>query len=51
MVRVGTQSSRAPLGWRGADAGLRLATAAHAEERVTRRPARLAAPLYRLTGG
>lgn len=40
-----------PLRWLGVNAGLRLARAADLEERLTRRPSRLAVPLARLTGG
>lgn len=40
-----------PLRWLGVNAGLRLATAADVEERLTGRPARLAGVLHRLTGG
>jgi glycine/D-amino acid oxidase-like deaminating enzyme len=40
-----------PLRWLGVNAGLRLATAADVEERLTGRPSRLAGVLHRLTGG
>lgn len=40
-----------PLRWLGVTAGLRLAAAADAQERRTRRPSPLAGPLRRLTGG
>jgi glycine/D-amino acid oxidase-like deaminating enzyme len=39
-----------PLRWLGVNAGLRLASWADAEERLTRRPSVLARPLGRLTG-
>ncbi|MFZ5869011.1 MAG: NAD(P)/FAD-dependent oxidoreductase [Actinomycetota bacterium] len=39
-----------PLRWVGVNAGLRLAAWADAEERLTRRPSRLARPLAALTG-
>ncbi len=51
---VGHRSPRwepEPARWLGVNAGLRLAAAADAEERLTRRPARLGRLLDRLTGG
>ena len=50
---VGHRSPRwepEPLRWLGVNAGLRLATWADAEERLTGRPARLGRPLAALTG-
>jgi len=50
---VGHRSPRwepEPLRWLGVNAGLRLATWADAEERLTRRPALLGRPLAALTG-
>jgi hypothetical protein len=51
---VGHRSPRwepEPLRWLGVNAGLRLMAAADAEERLTRRPSRLAAAAAPLLGG